>query len=194
MMTRLDAIRVNADESSAPGSVGRLRILILLTAGALLAVSWFLASRIPADQGSRAGAFQEVQVQAGSGKATVQITVTGFRAGNIDDLHGFSLPSEARSKIPYYVWFTARLTSGSVNGEGSFPIAGDHWRAVSSAGKALYGVRLEGELQPCPHIKMERLSAGEPAEGCFMVFNDTTGELSGASLNVEDREPVRWRF
>lgn len=186
-------MKVNADESSARGSLRPLWILLLLITGTLLGASWLLA-RIPADQGSRAGAFQEVRASAWSGKATIQISVTGFRAGTIDDLHGFTIPSEARSKIPYYVWFTARVTSGSVNGESSFPIAGDQWRAVSSNGKALTGVRLEGELQPCPHLKMGRLTAGEPAEGCFMVFSDTSGELAGASLNLQDLEPLRWRF
>lgn len=185
---------VNVDRPRGQGSIVRLLVLIPLIAGVLVFVGWCVESQKQGDRGHLAGAFQEVQVAAGSGNVTMNITVNGFRAGSVDDLYGFKVPPGDRDKIPYYVWFTAKVTSGSFKPEDPFPIVSDQWGAVSSAGETVKGVRLGAELQPCPQINTERLSGGEPAEGCFMVFSETGQKLVAASLNLDGHETSRWNF
>lgn len=188
------AMSVNVVRPRVQDSVVRLLVLIPLIAGFLVFVGWYVQSGTQEGRGHLAGLFQEVQIAAGSGKVTMNITVNGFRAGSVDDLYGFKFLPGDRDKTPYYVWFTAKVTSGSFKPEDPFPIMSDQWGAVSSVGETLKGVRLGAELQPCPQINTERLSAGEPAEGCFMAFSETGQELVSASLNLDGHETYRWNF
>lgn len=193
-MTNRVPLNVNVHPLPVRGSLLRLVILIALIAGGLVFAGWCIESGSQEDAEQQAGVFEEVQLITGSANLTVRITVSGFRAGSIDDLSGFNVPPGERDNIPYYVWFSAKLTSGSYNPRDLFPITAGQWSAVSSAGTTLRGVRLGGELQPCPQINTERFSTGAPAEGCFMVFNETGQNLAEASLNLDGREISRWRF
>lgn len=176
------------------GSAGRLLILLPFIGLVLGFGSWCLASWKPGDLQREAGAFHEARVAAASGNVTLQITVTGFRAGSLDDLSGFDVPLGDHKKVPHYVWFTAKLASGIYHTKDPFPITADQWGAVSSDGTTLRGVLLSGQLQPCPQIDTERLAAGEPAEGCFMVFNETGRALAEASLKLGSGEIRGWNF
>lgn len=187
-------LSVNLDPSPVRRSGGGLLILILLIALILTFSTWCLHTWSPGDGARQAGAFQEVQVAAGSGYASLNITVSGFRAGTTEDLSGFDIPSGERDKVPYYVWFTATSASGLYTVQDPLPIAADKWGAVSSDGKTLKGVLITGELQSCPQIDTGRLAAGEPTEGCFVVFNETGHLLTEASLNLSSGEIRAWRF
>lgn len=128
----------------------RLLILLPLIALVLVLAPLYIESRTVADRGRQAGASQDVQVAAGSGNVTLKITVTGFRVGSLEDLFRFRCFPDFQNKNPYYIWFKAKVTSGSLSPQESFPIEGGQWGAVSLEGPTLNGVRLSGDLQPCP--------------------------------------------
>lgn len=163
-------------------------------AGILGCIALYIEFREVAGKGEPAGTFQQVQVATGSENVSLKIAVTGFRVGSLEDLSKFDVPAEFQNKTPYYIWFKAKVTSGSLKTEHPFPIKGNQWSVLSAGGETLNGVKLEGDLQPCPHISSSQLSAGEADEGCFLVFNGTRENLAVASLNLDNQPVSSWRF
>lgn len=187
-------MKMKVEPARGRGSIVPLLVLIAVAAGILAFVAYFIESRAAEDRGRQAGTSAEVQVDAGSEKATLKITVTSVRPGSAEDLASFDIPAEAQDKIPHYVWFRSKVTSGSLNREEPFPITMDQWEAVSSGGETLKGIPLDADLQPCPRISTEQLSAGETDEGCFMVFNEAGKTLKSVALHLGGGEIIRWRL
>lgn len=187
-------MHVKADSPLNRAAVVRLLVLIPLMVGILVVGADYIKSLAADSLGSQAGTPRDVQVIAGSEKMTLRIAVTSVRPGSIDDLNRFDIPAEDQDKIPHYIWFRSKITSGSLHSGEPFPITVDQWEAVSSGGETLQGIPLGGDLQPCPQISNQKLSAGEADEGCFMVFNEAGNSLTSVSLHLVGGESIRWRF
>lgn len=186
------AAKVDAPRAGA--SIVRVLLLLSLVAGIVAFVANYLESRAAEDRGRQVGSSAEVRIGDGSQKATLKIAVTNVRPGTIEDLAGFDVPVKDQDKIPHYIWFRSKITSGSLNPEEAFPITSDQWEAVSSGGETLKAIHLGGDLQPCPRISNERLLDVESDEGCFMVFNEAGKSIQSVALNAPSGEIIRWRF